>query len=376
MDFGLSPQEKDIQARAREVAEKLAPVAAQIDESYTVHWEAVRLLVDAGLLGAFAPPEYGGTGLCSMSICLTREQLNRVSGHADVLFVMQGLGTTAVLFAGSEELKRRVLVPAVRGERLAALSLTEPEGGSDVGAMQTTARREGDNYVINGRKRFISNAGVAGTYLTYAKTDPSAGTRGISAFLVEDGTPGLSFDTSVEMLAAHIIGEVIYDNVVVPASNLLGEEGQGFKLSMRVLDVYRPSVGAAAVGLAQGALEEAISYGKKRVTFGQPIVKHQGIQFMLADMASAISAARLLVYRAAWDRDNGVPNTLSSSMAKLFATEMAGRVVDQSLQIHGGFGLTKRSKIERLYREERSMRIYEGTSEIQRIVIANHLLRD
>lgn len=377
MDFALSPAEQALKDRVRKlVDEQLSPIAAEIDESYEVRWDVVKMMADAGLFRIVVPKEYGGDGLWVMGMCLVREELNRVSGHADSLFAMQGLGTTPITFGGSDELKRRYLPPVVAGKTVAAFALTEPEAGSDAGGIQTTARLDGDQYVINGRKRFISNCGFAGTYVTFLKTDLTAGTRGISAIVVEDGTPGLSFDNSVRLLAAHPIGEVIYQDCRVPRSHLLGEEGQGFKLAMRTLDVYRSTVGAAALGLAQGAFEEALSYAKQRVQFGQPIARNQAIQFKLADMATEISAARFLVYHAAWRRDHDLPQTKESSMAKLYATETAGRVVDQAVQIHGGFGLTKLAKVERLYREERSMRIYEGTSEIQHLVIASQLLKE
>ncbi|MCL4541104.1 MAG: acyl-CoA dehydrogenase family protein [Chloroflexi bacterium] len=377
MDFQLSPEEQALKERVRKlVDEQLSPIAAEVDESHDVRWDVVKMMGDAGLYRIVVPKEYGGDGLWVMGICLVREELNRVSSHADSLFAMQGLGTTPITFGGSEELKKRYLPPVARGEQVAAFALTEPDAGSDAASMCTSARLVGDEYVINGKKRFISNCGAAATYVTFLKTDDSAGTRGISAVLVEKGAPGLSFDTSMRLLAAHPIGEVIYNDCLVPRSQLLGEEGQGFKLAMRTLDVYRSSVGAAALGLAQGAFEEALSYAKRRVQFGQPLARNQAIQFKLADMATEISASRFLVYHAAWRRDQNIPQTKESSIAKLYATETAGRVVDHAVQIHGGFGLTKLAKVERLYREERAMRIYEGTSEVQHIVIASHLLKE
>jgi acyl-CoA dehydrogenase len=289
---------------------------------------------------------------------------------------MQGLGSFPVSLAGSSELKQRILPRVSSGEAIAAFAITEPEAGSDVGAIQTTARREGDSYVIDGVKTFISNAGLADFYSVFASTDPEKGSKGLAAFLVERDAPGFRFEEKIELISPHPIGRISFDGCRVPATNLLGEEGEGFKIAMRTLDTFRSTVGAAACGLAWRALDEAISYAKRRVQFGRPIAEYQATQMKLAEMATELDAARLLVYRAAWKKDSGSERvTLEASMAKLFATEAAQRIIDAAVQIHGGTGVVRGSAVEHLYRDVRALRIYEGTSEIQKLVIAGQLLR-
>lgn len=338
----------------------------------------VKTLARDGLLAHTVPAGFtsGSSALDVRALCVAREHLSYESALADLMFAMQGLGSFPVSLAGSIELKQRILPRVSSGEAIAAFAITEPEAGSDVGAIQTTARREGDSYVIDGVKTFISNAGLADFYSVFASTDPEKGSKGISAFLVERDAPGFRFEEKIELISPHPIGRISFDGCRVPATNLLGEEGQGFKIAMRTLDTFRSTVGAAACGLAWRALDEAISYAKRRVQFGRPIAEYQATQMKLAEMATELDAARLLVYRAAWKKDSGADRvTLEASMAKLFATEAAQRIIDAAVQIHGGTGVVRGSAVEHLYRDVRALRIYEGTSEIQKLVIAGQLLR-
>lgn len=337
----------------------------------------IRLLARDGLLEYTAPARSGNDErLDARALCVIREHLSYQSSLADLMFTMQGLGSFPVSLAGSEAVRLRLL-PAVRkGEAIAAFAITEPDAGSDASAIKTTARREGDHYILDGEKTFISNAGIADFYTVFAKTDAEKGTKGISAFVVERDSPGFSFEGSIELIAPHPIGKISFNGCRIPASNLLGEEGQGFRIAMTTLDMFRPTVGAAAVGLAGRAMDEAVSYAKRRMQFGKAIAEFQAIQIKLADMATELDAARLLVHRAAWKKDNLADRvTKEAAMAKLFATEAAQRIIDQAVQIHGGTGVVLGSVVEKLYREVRALRIYEGTSEIQRLVIAGQLLK-
>jgi acyl-CoA dehydrogenase len=338
----------------------------------------VRELARAGLLVHTVPTSFdtGSTKLDVRSLAVVREHLSYDSSLADLMFAMQGLGSFPVALAGSSEIKRRILPRVISSEAIAAFAITEPDAGSDVSAIQTTARRDGGNYVIDGSKTFISNAGLADFYTVFAKTDPDKGSKGISAFVVERDAPGFRFEEKIELISPHPIGRISFEECRVPKSNLLGEESHGFKIAMTTLDTFRPTVGAAACGLAWRALDEAISYAKRRVQFGRPIAEYQATQMKLAEMATELDAARLLVYRAAWKKDSGAERvTLEAAMAKLFATEAAQRIVDASVQIHGGVGVVRGSVVEHLYRDVRALRIYEGTSEIQKLVIAGQLLK-
>ncbi len=342
--------------------------------------QARRLVValgQAGLLGHTVPtPSNESESLDVRALCVVREHLSYASSLADLMFAMQGLGSFPVTLAGKTELKRRLLPRVRSGQHIAAFAITEPEAGSDVAAIQTTARRIGASYVIDGGKTFISNAGLADFYTVFAKTDTEKGHKGISAFVVERDAPGFSVEEKIDLIAPHPIGRIAFNGCRVPAGNLLGEEGEGFKIAMATLDTFRPTVGAAAAGLAWRAMDEAISYAKRRVQFGKPLAEYQATQMKLADMAVELDAARLLIYRAAWKKDTQAGRvTLESAMAKLFATEAAQRIIDQAVQIHGGRGVVRGSVVEKLYREVRALRIYEGTSEIQRLVIANQLLK-
>jgi acyl-CoA dehydrogenase len=338
----------------------------------------VRALASEGLLDYTVPAQFdaGAKEIDVRSLCVVRERLSYESSLADLMFAMQGLGSFPLTLAGAGEIKRRLLPMVKSGEAIAAFAITEPDAGSDVSAIQTTARREGAGYVIDGGKTFISNAGLADFYTVFARTEADKGHKGISAFVVERDAPGFSFEGKIELIAPHPIGRIRFDGCRVPAANLLGEEGEGFKIAMATLDTFRPTVGAAAIGLAWRAMDEAIGYAKRRVQFGRPIAEFQSTQMKLAEMATELDAARLLVYRAAWKKDNSSERvTLESAMAKLFATESSQRVIDQAVQIHGGAGLVKGAAVEHLYREIRALRIYEGTSEIQKLVIAGQLLK-
>lgn len=334
------------------------------------------VLAKADLLRyAIASP---GGRLDTRSLCLIRESLAYASSLADLAFVMQGLGTYPLSLAAPEHVRDFWLARASQGQAIAAFALTEAEAGSDVAAIRTTARREGDAYIIDGSKRFISNAGLADFYTVFARTGTRADGRAeISAFVVGARMPGFSVRSRTEMIAAHPIGEIEFNGCRVPAEDMVGREGDGFRLAMQTLDTFRASVGAAACGMAGRALDEAITYAKKRQQFGRALSEHQLIQEKLADMMTELDAARLLVYRAAYLKDAGVARvTREASEAKLYATEAAGRIVDSAVQIHGGAGLVRGSVVERLYRDVRALRIYEGTSEIQKLVIASQLLQE
>ncbi|MBI2468792.1 MAG: acyl-CoA dehydrogenase family protein [Candidatus Rokubacteria bacterium] len=380
MDPRLSAEEQALKAFvARAATEVFRPLAEAWGERDDMNWDLARALGKEGVFPLLVPSAWGGAlegPFRSMTLCLVREELARLCPPAEELFAIQGLGSYPVLLAGTEAQKAAWLPPLARGEQVPAFALTEPEAGSDAAALQTRAERDGDAWVLTGAKRFISNAPAADLYVVFAKTAPERGTKGISAFVVPKGAPGLS-GVPMHTLAPHVIGELRFDRCRIPVGNLLGAEHEGWRVAMGTLDVFRASVGAQAVGLAQAAFDVALAHARGRVQFGQPIAQFQAIQAKLADMATELRAARLLVYSAARLRDGGATRTtLESSMAKLYATEMAQRVVDQALQIHGGTGVLRGSPIERLYREVRAARIYEGTSEIQRLIIARQLLRE
>jgi acyl-CoA dehydrogenase len=362
-------------------AEEIEPHAhleeeAASDENYR---SLVALLAHAGLLD-YSVARADGSALDARSLCLVREALAYHSPLADLAFVMQGLGTYAVGLSAPEHVRDFWLERARTGRAVAAFALTEPEAGSDVSSVQTTAERAGDSYVIRGRKCFISNAGVADFYTVFART----GTRGdgraeLSAFVVGARMPGFRVAARTPLLATHPIGEVEFEGVRVPAEDRVGEEGDGFSLAMRTMDMFRASVGAAACGMARRALDEAVRHAKTRRQFGVSLAMHQLIQDKLATMQTELDAARLLVYRAAHLKDarpDGSNLTRAASEAKLYATEAAQRIVDEAVQIHGGCGLVRGSTVERLYRDVRALRIYEGTSEIQKLVIARELLKE
>jgi acyl-CoA dehydrogenase len=337
----------------------------------------VRELGAGGFLRYVVPAEFGGVRdrIQARDLCIVREELAYGDALADVMFAMQALGSYPVALAGNLEQKKRVLPAIARGDCIGAFAITEAEAGSDVASLQTRAERKGDEYCLNGAKRFISNAGIADSYIIFVTTDPEKKSKGISAFWVEARNPGLIVAEQTKLLSPHPIGVIELHDCIVTRQELIGREGEGLRIAFETLDLLRCTVGAAAVGLARRALDEAVGYSKNRRQFGRAIAEFQGIEFKLAEMATELEAAKLLVYQAAWAHDSTVADAKQkSSMAKFYATEAAQRIVDQALQIHGGSGLIAGSITERLYRDVRALRIYEGTSEIQKVIIARGVL--
>ena len=358
------------------VAQEIEPRAVEEDDAEARLREYVAMLGKIGVLEyAVALPN---TKLESRAICLIREMLSYSSPLADLAFVMQGLGTYAISQAAPEHVRDFWVSRAAEGKSIAAFALTEPEAGSDVASLKTTAERDGDTYIINGRKRFISNAGVADFYTVFARTGTQeSGRASLSAFVVGARVPGVTVVERIPMIAAHPIGEIEFKSCRVPAEDMVGAEGDGFLLAMRTLDMFRASVGAAACGMARRALDEAVRYATQRKQFGRLLAEHQLVQEKLADAVTELDAARLLVYRAAYLKDTGSGRvTREASEAKLYATEAACRIIDQAVQIHGGAGLVRGSIVEKLYRDVRALRIYEGTSEIQKLIIATQLMKE
>jgi alkylation response protein AidB-like acyl-CoA dehydrogenase len=338
----------------------------------------VKQLGQAGWLRYCVPSEYGGalSALDSRSLCLLRENLAYHDGLADFVFAMQGLGSGSITLHGSPEIKAAYLPKVASGEYIAAFALSEPDAGSDVAAMQTTAVRQGDDYLLNGSKTWISNGGIADYYVVFAKTDPEKGSRGISAFVVPAATAGLTVTERIEVVAPHPLATLAFADCRVPAANRLGEEGQGFKVAMQTLDIFRASVAAAAIGFARRALDEALQHATSRQMFGQTLADFQMTQAKLADMATAVDASQLLTYRAAWLRDvKGQSTTKEVAMAKMMATESAQQVIDAAVQMFGGLGVKRGHIAESLYREIRALRIYEGATEVQKLIIARALVK-
>ena len=340
----------------------------------------VKALGEAGFLRAVVPAEQGGLHprLDVRTLCLAREILAFRDGLADFAFAMQGLGTGAISLFGSPALKARYLPPVRDGRAIAAFALSEPEAGSDVAALATAARPDGPAQLrIDGTKTWISNGGIADHYVVFARTGEAAGARGLSAFVVDADAPGLAVSERIEVIAPHPLATLTFDGVRVPLTNRLGEAGDGFKVAMATLDVFRSTVGAAALGFARRALQETVARAASRKLFGAPLSELQMTQAAIADSASEVDASALLVYRAAWSKDQGAARvTREAAMAKMYATEAAQRVIDRAVQLHGGAGVTKGVKVEELYREIRALRIYEGATEVQKIVIAREVLKN
>jgi len=379
MDFHLGEEELGIQQDTRAFAQReVAPMVDLFESGKGSPKRLIRAMGRQGLFRLLVPKEYGGRydAVRSLPLCVAREELARYYNYAGACIATQGLASIPIVLAGNEGQKEQYLPDLATGNSIGSFALTEPEFGSDAASISTRAEHSGSGYVINGQKRFASNAGICEFYVVFARTDPDQRAEGISAFLVDAKSKGLRFKP-IPILCYDVLGELTFEQVELPAQCLLGEEGQGFRLAMQTLDVLRATVGAHAVGTAQAALDQALSYAKERVQFNKPLVKHQAIKLKLAEMAVEISAARLLVYQAAVAHDESDPEiTIKSSMAKLYATEMAQKVVDQALQIHGGVGVVvKDYPMERLYREVRSPRVYEGTSEIQKLIIASRLVK-
>jgi len=378
MDFALSAQHEDIRRTVREFADKrIAPVAEELERKAEFPMEIIREAAALGLLGVPYPEEIGGTGLDSLAYAITVEELSRVSGSVGIIVSAHtSLGCNPIWLAGTDEQKEKFLRPMASGEVIGAYGLTEPGAGSDSRGTRTRAHRDGGDWVINGGKRFITNAGVAGTYIVTAVTDKEEGSGKISAFILEADTPGFSIGRMEEKMGLHAsnTGELIFEECRVPAGNMLGAEGEGDKLFLKTLDGGRIGIGAMALGLAQAAYEAASAYVKERKQFGRAIGSFQGVAFKIADMATEIDAARLMVYRAAWLKDSHKPYSTESAMAKLFASEVAFRATNAAVQVHGGYGYISEYKVERYLRDAKLTEIGEGTSEIQRMVIARNLL--
>lgn len=384
MSYQLTEEQEMLRQTVQRLAEeKVAPRAAEIDEKDEYPWDLKEMIAEQGLLGAGIPEEYGGTGAGLPSVCLIVEEIAKVSASASLIVAAQELGMMPILLGGSEEQKQKYLPGIADGDQIAAFALTEPNAGSDAGSVKTRAVREGDKYLLSGQKCFITNGSIADVFTVFATTDPKAGLKGLSAFIVEKNYPGLSVGKKEHKMGIRgsETTEIIFDNCPVPAENLLGKEGRGFKIAMMTLDCTRPVIGAQAVGIAQGALDYAVNYAKQRVQFGKPIASFQGIQFMLADMATKVEAARQLVYKAAFLIENAKKNNVPasevsrfSSMAKLFASDVAMQVTVDAVQVLGGYGYMKEYPLERMMRDAKITQIYEGTNQIQRVVIAKNLL--
>ncbi|MDX1631958.1 MAG: acyl-CoA dehydrogenase [Thermoanaerobaculia bacterium] len=378
MNVELSEEQKLLREEIRRFADEVvAPRAREIDETGEFPLEFFREAGELGLAGVAIPEEYGGSGMDTVSYCLVVEEISRACASSGVvLSVNNSLVCEPILAFGSEEQKREFLTPLARGKKLGCFALTEPGAGSDAGNLRTTAVRDGDEYVLNGNKVFITNGTHADLTVVFATVDPEKKHRGITAFVVPTDTPGYSTGGHEYKLGVNASGttELAFEDMRVPVDWRLGEEGEGFKIAMATLDGGRVGISAQAVGIARGAFEEARSYAEEREQFGRPIADFQAIQFYLADMATEIDAARFLAWKAAWAKDQGGRYSLEAAQAKLYSSQMAQRVTNNALQIHGGYGYTKEYNVERYFRDARITEIYEGTSEIQKLVIARHVL--
>ena len=378
MLFQTTQAHEELRAKVRAFAEEeIKPIAFMLDQQNEFPDEAIRKLGEMGLMGIPFPAEYGGAGLDALSYAIAVEELARVDGGAGVILSAHvSLGSWPIFAYGTEEQKRKYLVPLAKGEKIGAFGLTEPNAGSDAGGTETTAVLKGDHYVLNGGKIFITNAPKADTYVVFAVTTPDIGTRGISAFIVEKGWKGFYFGDHYDKMGirSSSTAELIFDNVEVPRENLLGKEGDGFKIAMSTLDGGRIGIAAQALGIAQGAYDAAVAYSKERIQFGKPIGFQQAISFKIADMATKLRCARFLVYSAAELKEAHAPYGMESAMAKMYASDIALEVTNDALQIHGGAGFMKGMEVERAYRDAKITTIYEGTNEIQRVVIASHIL--
>jgi len=377
VDLTLTDEQKDLREMAHNFAEKeIRPVAWDYDRDSTWPQDIIEKAWEVGLMNTHVPEEYGGPGLDYLSGCIIEEEMGWGCSGIGTSLMCNGLATSPIAIGGSEEVKKKYLGMLTEEPKLASFCLTEPDAGSDVSGMRTTAVKMGDEYVINGSKCFITNGGYADYYTVYAKTDKDAGHKGISAFVVDRDLDGVSVDKKEDKLGqrASNTATISFNDVRVPAGNMLGEENHGFKLAMMTLDRTRPGVSAMAVGIARAAFEFATEYSKERVQFGVPIAMHQAIQFMIADMATKIEAARLLVWQSGVLLDQGKRNTLASSHAKRFAADTAMEVTVDAVQVYGGYGFIKEYPVEKLMRDAKIMQLYEGTSQIQRLVIAREVL--
>jgi len=380
MDYFLTEEQLEMQEIARRIAEeKIRPVSEKYDEEGIFPWDIVEVMKQSDLFAILVPEEYGGISGKVADLAVVTEELCAVDVGISLAFGATGLGMYPILIAGTEEQKQKYLVQIAAGEQLAAFALTEANTGSDAGAIETTAKKEGDYYILNGTKQWITNGGEAGIYCVFAMTDKTKGARGCSCLLVEKGTPGFNFGKKENKMGirASATRELIFEDCKVPAENLIGREGTGFITAMKVFDKSRPMVGAQSVGVARGAFEAAIKYSKERQQFGKPISSFQGIQFMLADMATQIEAARALVMQTARMIDSGARNySKESAMCKYFASDVAMRVTTDAVQILGGYGYMKEYPVEKMMRDAKILQIYEGTNQIQRNIVAASLLKE
>ncbi len=376
MDFKFTPEQIQLRKKAREFAEReIGPIAYELDASYEFPADLIKHVAKAGFFAHVIPKDYGGTGISSVNLCILREEFGKICTNLDEVFIMQGLGSNPITRFGNKRQKKRFLPPLLTGEKIANFALTEDVSGSDVAGIKTTAKRDGNHYILNGLKCYMSKPGHTDISVVFAKTDVRAGVKGISAFIVDRSESPYDYKEEKLVFEGNI-GRMIFKGTRVPKANLLGEEGQGMHIALSNLDIYRPTVGAFALGMAWRALNEGLDFAKKREMFGQKLIDFQVSQFNLAKMKVHLDAASLLVYRAAWLADQGKEkSTLEASAAKYYATEVAQKIVDQCLQLCGGVGLQKSSRIEHIYRAVRAPRIYEGASEIQLLVIGRELLR-
>ena len=378
MNLDLTDEQQMIQQVARDFAEKeVRPIAEAIDREARFPRETVARMGDLGLMGMTVPEAYGGSGVGTVAYALALAEVARAcASHAVVMSVNNSLYCDPIYKHGSEEQKARFLAPFASGRHIGCFALTEPEAGSDASNQSTLARRDGNDYVLDGRKVFVTNGRESSAALVFAQTDRAAGHRGISAFLIEKGTPGFTVGKTEDKLGirASDTAEFIFERCRVPAADRLGAEGQGFRVALGALDSGRIGIGAQALGIAVAAYEASLAYARERKSFGVPIGQHQMVQWMLADMATAIEAARLLVMRAAWRKDSGLRFGPEAAMAKLFASETAMRVTTDAIQVHGGYGVIKEYQVERHFRDAKITQIYEGTSQIQKLVIAREVL--
>ncbi|HUY71195.1 MAG TPA: acyl-CoA dehydrogenase family protein [Gaiellaceae bacterium] len=378
----LTAEQREIRDLVRTLArERIAPRAAEIDKSAEFPWDVVELFRDQGIFSTLADEAYGGIGASALMTLVSVEEISKVCATSGLILAVQELGALAFKLSGTEEQKRAYLPRIASGEALSAYALTEPGSGSDAAAMRSEARRDGDDYVLDGAKRFITNAGVAQLYIVFAKTDPAAGHNGISAFVVESTTPGLEIGRIEPKMGVKgsTTGEVFFSDCRFPAVNRVGEEGGGFRLAMRILDRSRPGIAAQALGLAQGATDYALEYARSRETMGEPIAKHQLVAGMLADMETRCEAARGLLYRCGQMIDAGIEGpelTKLSAITKLFCTDTAMAVTTDAVQVLGGYGYMQEYPVERMMRDAKVTQIYEGTNQIQRLVIAREMLRE
>ncbi len=376
--FELSEDHKMVQEMVKKLAdEHIRPKAAHYDETREFPWENVKKLSERGVMGVTVPEEYGGAGMDTLAYVLVIEELSRACATTGVITAVQNsLGEYPLLKFGSEEQKKKYLPLMASGEKIAAYALTEPGSGSDAAGMKTTCRLEGDHWVLNGQKNWITNSTAAEIFIVYATKDPSLGHKGICCFIVEKSYEGFSIGKHEETMGVRASGTcpLAFDNVKVPKGNLLGEEGRGFNIAMAALDTGRIGIAAQAVGIAQAALDEALKYSKEREQFNRPISQFQLVQEMLVNMAVKTEAARLLLYKAAKKRDSGARFTMEASMAKLYASEVAVQCALDAMQVHGGYGYSKEYPVERFLRDAKVTQIYEGTSEVQKLVIAKQLL--